>query len=848
MLKALLDGNVPADDEQRLVGHLGRCAACQAEFEQLSGSAEMGDDVARRLGGASGEPAPAVRRIVDEFTSWVIDGRHETEAGQSANADRDILEFLDTADSADALGRLGSYEVIEVVGRGGMGVVFKARDPALNRLVAIKVLAPHYADDQHARQRFLQEARAAAAINHLHIVTIHSVEESTGLPFIVMELVSGDSLQQRIDERGPLGLPEILRIGRQVAHGLAAAHAGKLIHRDIKPANILLEPGSLRVKITDFGLAGTVGDASVTQSGVLAGTPSYMSPEQASAKPIDRRADLFCLGSVMYAMCTGRPPFEGGSTADIIQQVRDADPTPVQQINPEIPDWLVVIVARLHAKDPADRYQSAVEVARLLKHRPDGGQALEGTATRPGRSGPDAETAPADATTASVVDVARGTTAKQKSPRWLVASLGSLAVLLGAFWASELAGLTDVFLRSDDVEPSRHGQSETDTPVAVNRSRASDGRVLVVRSDGAAGDREFTDLQAAVDQATAGQTIEIATDELITSPVRIADKPLRIVAARGVRPVITLDLGRITNADLGEPGVSLIQTNSPLVLEGLELRCVGEPGRPRTSRSPRACILAAESVRCVVRNCELLSRRGVGVEWFSPPDGRLVLDNCVGVGEVAVALLVRPGRRRRSIELTHNTLVGFHALRVFNGRSRGLDNVRNPVQSIRVQASSNLFGLRRSVVHYVGFPESHRSQKPGWVLQTLVFQNEQNLFARRAAFMTVASEDVHVSTQPPWGPETLDEWNRFWGRPVETDSLRGVVEFSELEIIRKLPTQLESLRPNDFRVAVDRSTPGSEGKGARIDLVGPGEAYERCKSTPAYEEWLGMVNRLLQPN
>src|SRR5262249_28357095 len=159
-----------------------------------------------------------------------------------------------------------------------------------------------------ARRRFTREAQAAAAVTHEHVVTIHGVEEAHDPPYIVMQYVSGLSLQERLDRDGPLELKEILRIGSQAPRGLAAAHAQGVIHRDIKPANILLENGIERVKITDFGLARTLDDASLTQSGVIAGTPQYMAPEQANGEAIDHRADLFSLGSVVYALCTGRPP------------------------------------------------------------------------------------------------------------------------------------------------------------------------------------------------------------------------------------------------------------------------------------------------------------------------------------------------------------------------------------------------------------------------------------------------------------------------------------------------------------------------------------------------------------
>ncbi len=175
--------------------------------------------------------------------------------------------------------------------------------------MAIKVLAPELAANAMARQRFLREARAAAAITHPNVVTIYAVDESQTLPFIVMECVQGQTLQQKIDLVGALEIEEILRIGAQTAQGLSAAHAQGIVHRDVKPGNVLLENGIERVKLTDFGLARAADDVNITQTGHIAGTPQYMSPEQAEGRAVDQRSDLFSLGSVMYAMCTGRAAF-----------------------------------------------------------------------------------------------------------------------------------------------------------------------------------------------------------------------------------------------------------------------------------------------------------------------------------------------------------------------------------------------------------------------------------------------------------------------------------------------------------------------------------------------------------
>ena len=181
-------------------------------------------------------------------------------------------------------------------------------------------------------------------------MAIHCVAEWQGTPYLVMPYERGVSLQKRIHDQGPLELREILRIGMQTAAGLAAAHAQGLVHRDVKPANILLDEGVERVTLTDFGLARAVDDASLTRNGVLAGTPQYMSPEQARGQAVDVRSDLFSLGSVLYAMCTGRSPFRADSSYGVLRLITDDEPTPVREINPEIPEWMCSIIAKLMSK------------------------------------------------------------------------------------------------------------------------------------------------------------------------------------------------------------------------------------------------------------------------------------------------------------------------------------------------------------------------------------------------------------------------------------------------------------------------------------------------------------------
>jgi serine/threonine-protein kinase len=363
LLKDFLAEHLSPREHTRLEAHLERCKGCQRWVEGHTAEHKSWAGVARKLSERPPAGAPALQRVIEQLKKEPDPEVTRDEPVFSADLP---LGFLSPPEKEGQLGRLERYEVLEEVGRGGMGVVLKAFDPSLHRVVAIKVLAPQLATSGVARQRFLREAKAAAAVSHDNIVTIHAVDEANGLPYLVMQYVAGPSLQQRIDKEGALELAEILRIGMQTAAGLAAAHGHGIVHRDIKPANILLEEGVPRVKLTDFGLARALDDASLTQSGFVAGSPLYMAPEQARGETLDHRADLFSLGSVLYTMCTGRPPFRAANTLAVLRRVCDDAPRPIRETHPEIPDWLAEVVEKLMAKDPADRYQSATEVVEVL--------------------------------------------------------------------------------------------------------------------------------------------------------------------------------------------------------------------------------------------------------------------------------------------------------------------------------------------------------------------------------------------------------------------------------------------------------------------------------------------------
>jgi WD40 repeat protein len=366
-LLKLLDGSLSSERQSECTRHMDSCECCQAKLEDLATAGTKLSQVVSHMDAA--EPAAdsaywrALQALDPNFQETFV-------PRSTARRKEASLEFLQPATDPAYLGRLAQFDVMRIIGRGGMGIVLEAFDSRLQRNVAVKVLDPDLADDELARQRFCREARAAASVTHENVVAVHQVERSEehGLPYLVMQLVAGESLEQRLARHRLLPVREIVRIGMQAAHGLAAAHAQGLIHRDIKPGNILLEPPHDRAKLTDFGLARIAEDVKLTRTGFVTGTPLYMAPEQALGQDANPRSDLFSLGAVLYEMCTGQPPFTGPSTLLIMKQIAETKHRPVRELNPLIPDWLAFTIDRLLAKKPEDRIQNAAQLAELLEY------------------------------------------------------------------------------------------------------------------------------------------------------------------------------------------------------------------------------------------------------------------------------------------------------------------------------------------------------------------------------------------------------------------------------------------------------------------------------------------------
>lgn len=393
-LKALVSGTMPEPEIDGATEHIGSCTRCQNYLETVALPAS--GPIEQLVGKDAASPPPgdsAYWRVIADVSKQIpsddtpnvdvsetlaplaeISGR-PAGAGQDPDSTPTLeasstvaLPFLQKSEDPAYIGRLHHFEVSRVIGRGGMGIVLEAFDTHLQRIVAVKVLNPEYSKNDVARQRFCREGRAAAAISHEHVVAMYQVarEDEGKVAFLVMQYIEGVTLENYMQGDQPLAPGEAARFAMQIAAGLSAAHERAMVHRDIKPANILIESSSGRVKLTDFGLARATDDVRLTKTGMVTGTPLYMSPEQATGATADERSDLFSLGAVLYEMLTGSSPFEAPSIVGVMKRIMDETPKSPAKLNPKVPAALSELTMALLDKNPARRPESAALVAETL--------------------------------------------------------------------------------------------------------------------------------------------------------------------------------------------------------------------------------------------------------------------------------------------------------------------------------------------------------------------------------------------------------------------------------------------------------------------------------------------------
>jgi serine/threonine-protein kinase len=801
-----------AAEDPALQAHIEGCAPCRELLERLAWGSEWSPGPAA-LSSIEAVP-PGVRKVIEESRA----ATGEADPAALAAAASTVLERLSPPNRAEALGRLGRYEVFSVIGRGGMGVVLGAWDEALGCNVAVKVLSPLLAAHERAKQRFAREARAAAAIRHANVVTVYNVGEENGLLYMVMDLVRGDSVEDRLRRTGSFTAAAVQRLGLEVARGLAAAHERGVLHRDIKPGNILLESDSDQARIVDFGVARCADDPSITGAGECIGTPQYMAPEQCLGREVDLRADLFSLGCVLYAASAGVSPFAAEGSVAVIRKVCDAEPRPLGEIRPDLPQWIVEAIHRLLGKDPGERFATAQEVAAVF----------EAGVLQP--------STPAE-------DLARS----RRRRKGLAAAVAAAALVSVALLLAPWAG-------DRSAEDSRSSE-------AVEAARELAALAFtVLGAAGAVVERHAT-LAEAVARASPGSTIEIAADgPFVVEPIVVRGKPLAIRAASGVRARITLVAGE----------GSLIDTDADLVLEGLDLG--QEPPPPdtveteRVGQPPGIVRVADASLRAanlrvicqyaarplvslvdprlaVLRNCELYGRSAaIHVSARTRPEASpeeprysILVENCVFWGGVAVSL-DRGDHGGGLLQLRRNTWRGKWVLQA--------DSFSRSATPFRVEAEGNIFGV--DCVVKLMRPLRKEAAR---LRETLRWLDSDNLYDCDTFVGAGGPGKAVISAQV----SRLDDWKRLWqsqgGAVAGTVRLRGAGPGATLAKLEPASFAVEEIKLRSAPGGAAEAHPGAAELatgGADVTIVGPGAGYARWRSSPQYAEWSAAAAAALQ--
>jgi hypothetical protein len=770
-LRRAMQGDLQAARQEQIERHLAQCVICQ---QVLDAEVDRAGVVPASLESPGDwRDSAALQQAIQQL----IDGHTAAEAGSQSVPEYEEgqirFPFLQPPTLPGFLGRLGPYAIRRLLGRGGMSFVFEAFDPLLKRTVAVKVLSPLAAATEDSRQRLLREAQAAAALSHENIIGIHGIHLDADVPFLVLQFVEGESLADRLRRAGRLPLYEVVRIGLETAHGLAAAHAKGLIHRDIKPGNLLLEHATGRVKIADFGLVKDQNNATLTMEGTVAGTPEFMSPEQAAGQQLDARSDLFSLGAVLYLAATGTSPFTGTSACLVLERVRRASPRPIQQVEPSLPAWFCAIVTRLMAKEPRDRIDSAVQLVEMLER------------------------------SHSPAPLPRRFSARVA---WLLAGLAGLFL-----------GLAVVGLAMRSV-PGRPG--DTLAPVTPPENRF----LIVGRPE------HHRELGEALRLARDGDVIEIYGDGPFLTPGLIVEgKRLTIRAAHPSRPVL------LSTAPSRASPAPLILTDADLRLEGLTIHWRADAPPPIKSEpsmrssavvaSTRGAlqlahcrIVAAAGSTCIVAFgpelavtcCHLLSEEGAAIFWKPSPQGHASLDGCVVEGNIGVALptaAVTQGLAPARLSLVHNTFAVDKSLQ--------LVIQLGPKQPLHVEAYYNIFDHTEVVSFYA--TRVPRNFLPGTPARTvdllralLQWSDEGNLYRRGQTLGLYSILAPRERQRTPFA--RLEDWHAVWDM-TNTGSAEGKIWFQH-----RPGREADALR---LERVEDPSAPVPPGVGADPDQVGP---------------------------
>ena len=810
-LEAFVGGRLAERERAEVEAHLAQCLTCAEMLERLTRT--QLDSLLGSGGSSAALPTPA-----DLVLQTVMRRAAESGAGTACPDPKRVLELLDPSAATDALGTFAGYDVLGIAGRGGMGVVLRARDGTLDRIVALKVIFPTRGDDASFTARFLDEARAVAAIHHDHIVTVHQAGMAKGLAYLVMPFHAEGTLEGQLAKTPKFAPADVARVGLQLALALAATHAQNILHRDLKPSNVLLEQGLKRVRLADFGLAQThamaekisssssqgneaqilrdnpipTEDQSLLESAAtgdrmraartVAGTPHYMSPEQARGETIDTRSDLFGLGAVLFQMATGQTLYAGESSKEVLRAATQGEIKPVREAAPEVPAALAGIIDRLLARRPEDRFASAEEVVENLE---------------------------------ALIHQEHGRRFWLK--RAAAAALAACLILSGTVFVLDWSGRTAIVnsLLCQRVRDSYYVRGRFGT---------------------------YAGLSDALAAARPNEIVEVRfSGERQMDPFQVGGKPLTIRAAEGFRPIFVAT----NNAQ------PMILADAPLALEGLTLW-------RRGSRANFATLISVEDAPLHLLHCRLIRSRFQGQDVLvygrlrrlppgDPPLYRALLGfqhgsagylrNCLVVGSQASAIQIRASTNQPTRVQTENTLFAIDnvisirpetetsiALRfsqnvLLTGGLLDLDEA-GPVQGISLALEDCLVDRTQGALIRVN--QAH----DGDLLRALDWRETNVVYAGQGAF---------VLNRRRRALDTEEDWNERLKLGAGSHLLMNRQVFPET-LVRS------SLRLSATDLNIDALARNNGGRfNFAPQFVGEGEAYENFRRSVDYRAWRKQV-------
>ncbi len=764
-LKQLIADTLSAVEQNRIDAHLTDCAVCRQRIEELTdvmGLSKVLSAVVAKSMTASAHLRLAIDRLTDSTSQRNGDG---ATLGMHRPI-RGPLPQLQPTTRSGFIGRLGAIDIRRIIGRGGMGIVYEGLDAALDRVVAVKVLSPHLLADPEAKSRFLREARAAATLTHESVVAIHAIMEADGTPALVLQYIPGESLAQRIEREKKLPFDDVVRIGIQVSRGLAAAHEHGLVHRDIKPGNILIadcrlqhadwktkpsanddaispsgavrqsairnRQSAISVKIADFGLVKRVGAESITQEGILAGTPAYMSPEQAADADVDARSDLFSLGVVLYHISSGELPFPAESPFVLLNQVRTMEPRPLRDANPELPEWFCTIVHRLMAKLPEQRIGSAARLAELLERQ---------TAVAP--------------------------LARRRPYRWMSIAIGLAALVLAGI------GVIQLISNENDVPPPMigfvvDGVAKTFTTLAEAVDAAPDNGTILVHGAG----------------------------PYSSSTIKIENKRLTIRAAPGHAPkFVPAFKGKggptrflYSNSDLTVEGLDADWPNPapPLVSkEDASARCVMGVTQNRLTvlRCRVTCgefgiCVGANSSDLLVSHCHLSAPNVAACIGWRPTSSQAVqIEHCLLEGHIGFFIGQSELPDPTAMTIENNTVVADRAIRfVLDAAPKQIMNLTARRNVFDCPVVVSLIGMR----NYAQNLNTHAGMTDV-VRKTATWTESANIYRKDTVYLC-GNRPGQLVQYVPSRLKKLDQWLEFWNLS-NTQSIDGTIRRDDRGVI-----------------------------------------------------------------